>query len=84
MDRFVMQVEKDGVKVKVHYVVKVLEDWEADKGVCEPEIRKISQPSAEASRDLAPWMRSTSLSALLAGASHSLSGFADLFRRRVG
>ena len=44
-DHFVMQVEKDGVKVKIRYVIEVLRDDEPNQGFCEPGIWKISLPT---------------------------------------
>ncbi|GHU34158.1 hypothetical protein AGMMS50256_27400 [Betaproteobacteria bacterium] len=41
-DRFVMQVEKNGVKVTIHYVVIVISDDESPRGLCNPEEWKIS------------------------------------------
>jgi hypothetical protein len=41
-DRFVMQVEKDGVKVTIHYVMEIITNEEASLGVCEQEEWKIS------------------------------------------
>jgi hypothetical protein len=41
-DRFVMQVEKNGVKVTIHYVMVVISDDESPRGHCNPEEWKIS------------------------------------------
>ena len=41
-DRFVMQVEKNGVKVTIHYVIEVISDEESPRGICDPDIWKIS------------------------------------------
>jgi hypothetical protein len=41
-DRFVMQVEKHGVKVRIHYLMVVPQEGESLKGHCNPESWKIS------------------------------------------
>jgi hypothetical protein len=41
-DRFVMQVEKNGVKVTIHYVIEVISDEESPRGICNPEEWKVS------------------------------------------
>lgn len=41
-DRFVMQVEKDGVKVRIQYLIEGLDEEEAGTGICNPESWKIS------------------------------------------
>jgi hypothetical protein len=46
-DRFVMDVEKDGVKVRIHYLIQVLPDWEPPLGYCEEGQWKISGPVGE-------------------------------------
>jgi hypothetical protein len=51
-DRFVMQVEKDGVKVRIHYVVEVLGE-ETASGHCQPEHWKISVPATPSGIDTA-------------------------------
>ena len=42
-DRFVMQVEKSGIKLRIYYVMKALDDVEAVAGYCPKERWKISQ-----------------------------------------
>lgn len=74
-DRFVMQVEKDGVKVRIHYLIKVLEEYEAESGMCKPEQWKISY---------APAALTDPAAALLPSALRSLVGFADLPGSSVG
>jgi hypothetical protein len=76
-DRFVMQVEKNGVKVTIHYVMEIITDEESPRGVCELGDWKISLLPFQETDDLVSWLRSTSLSALLTGATDAFSGFAD-------
>lgn len=45
-DPFVMDVEKNGVKVRIHYLIEVLPDWEPALGYCEKGQWKISAASA--------------------------------------
>lgn len=76
-DRFVMQVEKDGIKIRVNFLVEAVddgtpltyigEDRERHYIYCNPETWKINT--------IMPY--STNLAALLAGADKQLS-FADL------
>jgi hypothetical protein len=41
-DRFVMQVERDGIKVRIQYLIEGLDKREPSVGVCEPDHWKIS------------------------------------------
>lgn len=41
-DRFVMDVEKDGVKVRIHYLIEVIDEIVTESGVCNREQWKIS------------------------------------------
>ena len=41
-DNFVMQVEKDGVKVRIEYLIEGIDDDAAEEGVCDQESWKIS------------------------------------------
>lgn len=41
-DRFVIQVERNGVKVRIQYLIEGLDENEPSIGICNPETRKIS------------------------------------------
>ena len=41
-DRFVLLVEKNGVKVRIEYLIEGLDNDEADVGICDPDLWKIS------------------------------------------
>ena len=72
-DRFVMQVEKSGIKVKIYYVIKALDDVEATAGYCPKEFWKISQSDFNpGTQDYAAWLRSSELSSLISTASSAL------------
>jgi hypothetical protein len=77
-DRFVIQVEKNGVKVTIHYVVVTIDDEDHPINYCNPDRWKISQPSIEDYPDLTNWYNATSLYGLLTSAKDALTGFADL------
>ena len=84
-DRFVMEVEKSGIKLRIYYVMKALDDVEAVAGYCPKERWKISQSDFNpGSQDYAAWKRASQLSTLLATASQSLVGFQDLPGTAVG
>lgn len=82
-DRFVMQVEKSGIKVKIYYVIEVLGD-EAAAGYCPKERWKISSNLPTGTDDFSHWQTTASLSAMLANASGSLTNFTDLTGTAVG
>jgi hypothetical protein len=68
-DRFVMQVEKAGVKVTIHYVVVTREKEDVPIKYCPPpEEWKIPRPSVEDHDTPDSWYRATSLY-VLSGAS---------------
>ena len=84
-DRFVMQVEKSGIKLRIYYVMKALDDVEAVVGYCPKDVWKISQSDFDSgSQDYAAWQRASQLSTLLATASQALTGFHDLPGGAVG
>lgn len=89
-DYFIVQVVKDSVMVKVHYFVVVDYSGELEYIDCPEQPKrsdsrwKISQPSADGSNDSVSWLRTTSLFALLSGASNALSGFANLSGGALG
>lgn len=82
-DRFVMQVEKSGIKVKIYYVIEVLGD-EAAAGYCPKESWKISSNLPTGTDDFSNWQTTASLNAMLANASGSLMNFSDLAGTAVG
>ncbi len=71
-DRFVMQVEKNGVKVRIQYLIWAIEDSEPEIGICNPERWKISSPSD-----------TPSLANVLTAATQNLT-FADLNGSELG
>jgi hypothetical protein len=94
-DRFVMQVEKSGIKVRINYLIESVDANEAiyvrgDDGLqrmlyCNPESWKISQSDFNSgSQDYAAWQRASQLSSLLASSSQSFAGFQDLADAAVG
>ena len=93
-DRFVMEVERNGVKVRINYLIESVEQNEltavrGDDGwrmlYCNPESWKISQSDFNpGTQDHAAWLQSAELSSLLANASQSLTGFQDLSGSSVG
>ncbi len=82
-DRFVMQVEKSGIKVKIYYVIEVLGD-EAAAGYCPKEFWKISSNLPTGTDDYTNWQNTATLSEMLANASQSLTSFSDLAGTAVG
>jgi hypothetical protein len=87
-DAFVLQVEGNGQTVQLRYFVYVSEDTGADmfsNKNCKGIAWKISQTTPDTSADnLATWQRASDLSTLLANASQTLTGFADLPSSAVG
>jgi len=85
-DRFVMQIEKAGVKLRIYDVIKAIDDVEADAGYCPIADWKISQygESDPSATDYDAWQRNANLSALIAGAQQTLTGFIDLPATALG
>jgi VCBS repeat-containing protein len=78
-DRFVMQVEKDGVKVQIQYLIEVPAEGESADYLCSPDIWKISATT--------PALDNASLQALLGAANingNVSATFADLPGAAVG
>ncbi len=76
-DRFVMQVEKSGIKLRIYYVIKALHDEEAVDGNCRVTDWKISQPNLPEVPTSYSVSYSSGLGSLLASANQSLTGFQD-------
>ena len=89
-DAFVLQVEGNGETVQLRYFVYVSEDAGAEmfsNKNCKGIAWKISQDSSTpntSADNLAAWLRASDLSTLLAIASQTLTGFADLPGSAVG
>ena len=86
-DFAVMQVEKNGIKIKIHYFIHVSSEVNASY-LCERKngpwkISQSANPDVGAI-DFASLQRSDDLSALIANASQSLSGFQNLAGNAVG
>jgi hypothetical protein len=84
-DRFVMQVEKNGIKIRIYYVIEGLSDEEPTTIMgralyCVPESWKISlAPETDTgTSNLTTWQTQSHLSALLAAASGVHTELADL------
>jgi hypothetical protein len=84
-DTFVIEIEKDGIKVQVRYRVEVASGGDS-KSLCPggQEFWKISTSSPQAPIDLASSLRDITLTALIADASHVLAGFTNLPGGAVG
>ena len=90
-DSFIVQVEQYGVRIKVHYSVLIDSSNEINLVDCygapvgNNGLWKISQSYTDPStRESAAWLRSAQLSALLASASQSLTGYQNLSGTAVG
>lgn len=89
-DSFTMQIEKDGIKVKVNYSVIVDYPGELEYIDCSGQpkdsdgIWKISQASNHILNDTASWMQPSSLSVLISHASSKLSGFSNFAGGALG
>jgi Matrixin len=88
LDEFEFKVSVKGQELRVYYQVKVYGEGDSPKyeNFCKREIWKISQSGepAPSSSDYAAWLRSTALSALIASAQQSLTGFSDLPSTALG
>lgn len=67
-DRFVMQVERNGIKVRIQYLIDGLDEVEPSTGICNPETWKIS------SFFYTPALDNTALQALLDATGINNSG----------
>ena len=76
-DSFVIEVEKGGVKVEIHYLIYVFTPEDGDYDMCKLEEWKISLPS-QTTDDPNSWAYSSPLSVLLYEAHSALTGFSNL------
>jgi hypothetical protein len=76
-DRFVLQVEKNGVKVRIQYMIEGLDEEENASGWCNPETWKISSTVST------PAQENLQLASLLGNAAQG-SNFSDLPGAVVG
>ena len=86
-DSFVIKVTSEGRTITLSYFVSVYDDWSRGPSsyhCSKAPYRKISTVSSFDDTDLATWQRSATLSALIASAQQTLTGFTDLPATALG
>ena len=94
LDSFTVQIHKNNVKVNIKYYVIVADGPNTNDYLCRKipnkpididpwKISQFGQPDTT-SNDLAAWQRSATLSALIASAQQTLTGFTDLPATALG